>query len=139
MLYHKAFPMIPLPLIPVEAIIDITIVDVLNFQKFPCIKITKLGFMGNCKFFKILAIAKFWQYLSPFDKLNAYTTRKTGYVRFLKHLFCSIFTNTRKTSTKMTNYPKPTVAAAMTAATPPSTAAMTASKQQTGVPTRINE
>jgi len=117
----------PLPLIPVEAIINITIVDILNFQPVIC---TTLGFTGNFKLFKNLAIAKCRQYLSPFDKLNAHTKIKTEYYSFLKHPFRQIFTNTLKTSTKMTDsdYPKPTV-----------TAAMTASEQQTGVFNRRNE
>ena len=125
MQYHKDFPLIPLPLIPVEPIIDITIVDILNFQPF---LFSTMGFTGNCNLFKVLAIAKSLQSLSPYDKLNARTKRKTEYFSFLKHPFRQIFNTARKTSIKMTDYPKPTV-----------TAAMTASEQQTGVINRRNE
>ena len=133
MRYHTAFPTMPLPLILLEAIIDITIVDVLNFQKFLC---TTLGFTGNCNLFKILAIAKFWQYLSPFDKLNARTKRKTEYFSFLKHPLHQILTNNIKS---IDNDDHHTANAA--AATPPSStaAAMTAPEQQTGVITHTNE
>ena len=62
----------------------ITIVKVLNFlQNFIC----TLSAMDNCKIFKILAIAKFWQLLSRIDKLNALVTRKTEYFSFSKHSF----------------------------------------------------
>ena len=131
MQYHKAFPMMPLPLIPVETIIDTTIVDVFNFQKF---QLTLLSAVSNYTLFENLSLANSPINLLASNKLNARTKRKTEYFSFLEHPFRQIFTNTRKTSIKMT-YPKPTV----TAATPPSTAAMTASEQQTGVITRINE
>ena len=112
-----------------RAIIDITIVEVLNLQKF--ISCT-LGSMGDCKTFNTLVIAKFWQRVSRIDKLNG-CMRKTEYFSFLKHPFRQIFTNTAcKTSIKMTDYPKLAVATATAAAT-------TASEQQTGVRIRINE
>ena len=133
MQYHKGFPMMPLPLIPVEPIIDITIVDILNFQKF---LFSTMGFTGNCNLFKILAIAKCLQYLSSFNKLNARTKRKTEYFSFLKHPLHQIFTNNIKS---IDNDDHHTANAA--AATPPSStaAAMTASEQQTGVITHTNE
>ena len=123
----------PLSLILLAAIIDITIVDVFNFQNFSS---RTLGAMENWEIFKFFAIAKSLQYLSPFDKLNACTKRKTEYFSFLKHPFRQIFTKTRTTLIKMTDHLKPTV---VTAETPPSTATMTASEQQTGVITHINE
>ena len=126
-------PMMPLHLMLVDAIIDITIVDNLNFRKF-CFR--TLGFRGNC-IFKVLAIAKFWQCTLRVDKLNGRTKRKIEYFSFLKHPFRhQIFNTARKTSIKMTDYPNATT---VTARTPPSTAAMTASEQQTGVITRVNE
>ena len=68
----------------------ITIVEVLNFlQNFIC----TLSAMDNCKIFKILAIAKFWQLLSRIDKLNALVTRKTEYFSFSKHPCHQIFMN----------------------------------------------
>ena len=127
--------MMPLPLMLVDAIIDITIVGVLNFHKFLR---TTLGFTGNCSIFMVLAIAKSLHCLSPFDKLNGRTKRKIEYFSFSKHSFRQIF---RKTSTKMTDYSKLAVAAASAATTATTTtaAAMTASEQQTGVRIRINE
>ena len=133
MQYHTASPTMPLSLILLEAIIDITIVDVLNFQKF--LRKT-LGFTGNCSIFMVLAIAKSLHCLSPFDKLNGRTKRKIEYFSFSKHPFRQIF---RKTSTKMTDYSKLAVVAAAATATTTAAAAMTASEQQTGVITRINE
>ena len=121
--------MMPLPLMLVDAIIRITIVDVFNFQKFSS---RTLGFMGNC-IFKILAIAKFWQCVLRANKLNGRTKRKTEYFSFSKHPFRQILRYLH--TIKMTNYFKPTV----TAATPPSPAAMTASEQQTRVRTHIDE
>ena len=76
-----SLPMMPLPLMLVDAIIRITIVDVFNFQKFSS---RTLGFMGNC-ISKILAIAKFWQCVLRANKLNGRTKRKTEYFSFLKH------------------------------------------------------
>ena len=126
--------MMPLPLIPVEAIIDTTIVDVSTFQKFSS---RTLGFMGNC-IFKILAIAKFWQCVLRANKLNGRTKRKTEYFSFLKHPCHQIL----RKITSIDDDDNP-VSAAETAATTPtittSLAAMTASEQQTGVITHINE
>ena len=83
----------PLSLILLEAIIDITIVDVLNFQEFLC---TTLGFTGNCRIFKKFAIAKSLQCLStPFNKPNG-RIKKTEYFSFLKHPFQQLFINTTK-------------------------------------------
>ena len=128
-----SLPMMPLPLILLEAIIDITsIVDVLNFQKF---SFRTLGVMENCEIFKILAIAKFLQHLSPFDKLNARTKRKTEYFSFLKHPFRQIFTN----NIKSIDNDDHTATATAATATATTVAAMTASEQQTGVTTRVNE
>ena len=119
----------PPPLMLVDAIIRSTIVDVFNFQKFV---FRTLGFMGNCNLFKILAIAKFWQCVLRDDKLNGHTKRKTEYFSFLKHPFQRHYVKC-KTSNRstMTITPHTVTAAA--------TAAMTASKQQTGVTIRINE
>ena len=87
-----------------RAIINNTIVEVLNFQKFlSC----TLGSMGDCKTFNTLVIAKFWQRVSRIDKLNG-CMRKTEYFSFLKHPFHRIFPST----IKMTNYPKSAVVAA---------------------------
>ena len=120
-----SLPIMSLLLIPVEGIIDITIVDILNFQKF-CFR--TLGVMENCAIFKFFAIAKFWQYAWRVDKLNGHTKRKTEYFSFLKHPFQRQNTSNRST---MTITPHTAAAAA--------SAAMTASEQQTGVITRINE
>ena len=126
--------MMPLPLMLVDAIIRITIVDVFNFQKFSS---RTLGFMGNC-IFKILAIAKFWQCVLRANKLNGRTKRKTEYFSFLKHPCHQIL----RKITSIDDDDNP-VSAAETAATTPtittSLAAMTASEQQTGVITHINE
>ena len=128
-----SLPMMPLSLLPEDAILHSTIVDILNFQPF---LFSTLGFTGNC-IFKVLAIAKFWQCTLRVDKLNGRTKRKIEYFSFLKHPFRhQIFNTARKTSIKMTDYPNATT---VTARTPPSTAAMTASEQQTGVITRVNE
>ena len=125
-----SLPMMPSYLMLVEAITETTIVDIVNFQPF---LFSRKGFTGNCSLFKNLAIANFWQSLSPCVKLNACNKRKTEYFSFLKHPFRQIFTNTAcKTSIKMTDYPKLAVATATAAAT-------TASEQQTGVRIRINE
>ena len=111
----------PLSLILVEAIIDITVVDVvLNFQKFIC---TTLGFTGNCEIFKVLAIAKPLQCLSPFDKLNARTKRKTEYCSFLKHPQNTIHRKIQSIVLTIDNDDHSIPIAATTAA------AMTASKQ----------
>ena len=93
--------------------------------------------MENCEIFKIFAIAKFWQYLSPFDKLNARTKRKTEYFSFLKHPFRQIFTNNIKSIDNDDH--TATATAATATATTTTVAAMTASEQQTGVITRVNE
>ena len=126
-----SLPMMPLSLLPVEAIIDITNVDILNFQPF---LFSTMGSMGNCKPFKILAIAKFLQYLSPFDKLNARTKRKTEYFSFLKHPFLQILT-----TIKMTDYLSQTSSNSRNSRNNRNTAVMTAFEQQTGVTTRVNE
>ena len=78
-----SLPMMPLSLLPEDAILHSTIVDILNFQPF---LFSTLGFTGNC-IFKVLAIAKFWQCVSRADKLNGYTKRKTEYFSFSKHSF----------------------------------------------------
>ena len=70
--------MMPLPLMLVDAIIRITIVDVFNFQKFSS---RTLGFMGNC-IIKVLAIAKFWQCVSRADKLMDIPKEKPNVLNF---------------------------------------------------------
>ena len=121
----------PLSLILLAAIIDITIVDVFNFQKFSA---RTLGVMENCEIFNFFAIAKSLQFLSPFDKLNARTKRKTEYFSFLKHPCHQIFT-----TIKMTDYLSQTSSNSRNSRNNRNTAVMTASEQQTGVTTRVNE
>ena len=124
----------PLPLMLVDAIIRSTNVDVFNFQKFV---FHTLGFMRNCNLFKILAIAKFWQCVLRDDKLNGHTKRKTEYFSFSKHSFRQIF---NKLIADDDDDDNPVLEAAEAITTTIITvAAMTASEQQTGVITRVNE
>ena len=120
----------PLSLVPVEAITDITIVDILTFQKF---QLTFLSAVSNYTPFENLSLANSPLNLLASNKLNARTKRKTEYFSFLKHPFQRQNNVKRNTSNRSTMTITPHTAAAA------ATAAMTASEQQTGVITHINE
>ena len=120
--------MMPLLLIPVEAIIDITIVDNLDFQNF---QLTLLSAASNYKPFENLSIANSPINLLASYKLNARYQRKTEYFSFLKHPF-------QRQNVKYTSN-RSTMTITLHTAAAAASAAMTASEQQTGVITRTNE
>ena len=121
-----SLPMMPSYLMLVEAITETTIVDIVNFQPF---LFSRKGFTGNCSLFKNLAIANFWQYLSPCVKLNACNKRKTIFWFFLKHPFQQIFMNNIK-SIDNDYTATATAVIAITTAITTSLAAMTASSNR---------